>query len=91
MEIDELKSKLQALLDAQKREKITLGTRRTDVGEEIVRLKRNIDAQLGLSGESKHSEEFLKAYRCTNELFQNLIKECHTSSIHWTIKGWVSS
>jgi hypothetical protein len=44
------------MIDASKREKITLGARKNDVGEEIVRLKKNIDAQLGLEGNSKHSE-----------------------------------
>lgn len=41
-----------------------------------MRLKKNIDLQLGLQGSSKHSEEFLKIYKGTNELFNDLIKKC---------------
>ena len=32
-----------------------MGVRKSDIGEEIVRLKDNIDLQLGLEGKSKHS------------------------------------
>lgn len=66
---------------------MTLGARRNDVGEEIVRLKKNIDVQLGLTGNSLHSEQFLKAYRGTNELFKKLIDECHVSTVDAEIKG----
>ena len=57
-----------------------MGVKKSDIGEEIVRLKKNIDAQLGFKGESKHSEEFLKVYKGTNELFQNLIHQCQVST-----------
>lgn len=69
------------MMVCQKREKISLGIRKPDIGEEIVRLKKNIDTQLGLNGESRHSEEFLRLYRGTNELFKNLIQQCQVSSI----------
>ena len=62
-EYDELKQKIAALeaeiqryKNAQQRDIVTLGTRRSDIGEEIVRLKKNIDMQLGLQGTSKHSD-----------------------------------
>lgn len=36
------------MIEAGRREKITLGTKKDDIGEEIVRLKKNIDLQLGV-------------------------------------------
>lgn len=50
-------------------------------------MKKNIDVQLGLTGNSLHSEQFLKAYRGTNELFKKLIDECHVSTVDAEIKG----
>lgn len=35
-------------MEANRQEKITLGVPRKNIGEEIVRLKKNIDMQLGL-------------------------------------------
>ena len=64
--IEELKTKIYALMEANKREKISLGSKKNDIGEEIVRLKKNIDMQLGIGGNSKHSEEFLRIYKGTN-------------------------
>ena len=46
--IEELERKLRELIESQKQEKVTLGVKRKDIGEEIVRLKKNIDLQLGL-------------------------------------------
>jgi hypothetical protein len=62
----ELESRIRGMMEAGRREKISLGVRRSDIGEEIVRLKKNIDLQLGVEGTSQHSEEFLKIYRGTN-------------------------
>jgi hypothetical protein len=53
--IQELEAQIRTMMEANKREKITLGVKKSDVGEEIVRLKKNIDLQLGLEGDSKHS------------------------------------
>lgn len=76
--IMELERRVQELIDASKRDLVHLGIRKSDIGEEIVRLKKNIDLQLGLAGESKHSEEFLKIYKGTNDLFSKLISQCRT-------------
>ena len=71
--IAQLQLRIKELIEANQRDIVKLGIRRSDVGQEIVRLKKNIDLQLGLEGESRHSEEFLKIYKGTNELFTKLI------------------
>lgn len=58
---------------ANYREIITLGNKKSDIGEEIVRLKKNIDMQLGIQGTSKHSEEFLKIYQGTQHMINDLL------------------
>ena len=46
--IDELEAKLNDIMAANRQERITLGVPKKNIGEEIVRLKKNIDLQLGL-------------------------------------------
>ena len=58
-------------------ENISLGIPKKDIGEEIVRLKKNIDLQLGLDCNSKSTQSFLKSYKDTKQLFNKLIDECH--------------
>ena len=76
--ISELEAELQKLRLANCREVITLGSKKNDIGEEIVRLKKNIDVQLGLQGNSKHSEEFLKVYQSTQNMITDLLNKCKT-------------
>jgi hypothetical protein len=64
------------MLAANRQEKITLGVKREHIGEEIVRLKKNIDMQLGLNINDASTKSFLQAYNQANDRFNELIKDC---------------
>lgn len=64
--IEDLEKKIKEMLAASRQERITLGVKREDLGEEIVRLKKNIDLQLGLAGSEETTKSFLSAYHQAN-------------------------
>ena len=64
------------MLAANRQEKIMLGVRKSNLGEEIVRLKKNIDVQLGIDTNGKSADEFLKAYKQTEDTFKDLLNSC---------------
>ena len=74
--IEELERKVRELLRAAQQEKVTLGVRRDNLGEEIVRLKKNIDLQLGLPVDETNTRAFLDVYKDTNACFDHLIQQC---------------
>ena len=74
--IEELQQKIKELLDANKQERIHLGVKKKDIGEEIVRLKKNIDLQLGLPLNESSTKAFMDAYQDTNGCFDELIRGC---------------
>ena len=61
---------------SKSKEVMTLGGRAKNIGEEIVRLKKNIDMQLGLEVGDKVAKSFLEKYNKTNERFDELIMGC---------------
>lgn len=63
-------------MEASRQEKISLGVRKKDIGEEIVRLKKNIDLQLGLPLNENSTKAFLDAYQDTNGCFDQLLQAC---------------
>lgn len=63
-------------MEANRKEKITLGVKRENIGEEIVRLKKNIDLQLGLPQNDESTKSFLQVYKDTTECFDGLIRDC---------------
>jgi hypothetical protein len=69
---------LRELLQTQKQETISLGVKKKDIGEEIVRLKKNIDLQLGLPVNEASTKAFLEAYQDTNGCFDTLLKACRS-------------
>jgi hypothetical protein len=64
------------MLAANRQETITLGVKREHIGEEIVRLKKNIDMQLGLNINDASTKSFLQAYNQANDRFNELINDC---------------
>jgi hypothetical protein len=64
------------MLASNRQEKITLGVKRENIGEEIVRLKKNIDMQLGLGTNDSSTKSFLQAYNQANDRFNELITDC---------------
>lgn len=63
-------------MEANRKEKITLGVKRENIGEEIVRLKKNIDLQLGLPQNDESTKSFLQVYKDTAACFDGLIRDC---------------
>lgn len=49
------------------------------MGEQIVRLKKNIDLQLGLKVNESSTNSFLEAYNKANNKFDELLTACKIS------------
>ena len=59
-----------------------VGGKSKNIGEEIVRLKTNIDMQLGLKVTNQTTASFMQAYNDAQTTFDQLISACKPNWSH---------